>query len=147
MFPLSWGQIMSYADIFGISIFGSCVYPLVNCVRVLTSGVCVCEYSYICGDGVAERRDKAQASVTQYHSEAVQGHTILHATDIHSLQIQRGTTYAHTYRGWSILCNIKTESGAEVKQNVGQDGGPLWPKYLFREWHFLSEYNFEKWTL
>lgn len=64
--------------------------PLVN---VLTA--CVCEYSYICHDGVAEWCDKAQASITQYDSEAVQRHTILHATDIRSLQVQGGTTYAH----------------------------------------------------
>lgn len=68
--------------------------PLVN---VLTA--CVCEYSYICHDGVAEWCDKAQASITQYDSEAVQRHTILHAADIRSLQVQGGTTYAHTYRG------------------------------------------------
>lgn len=56
------------------------------------------EYSYICCDGVAEWCDKAQASITQHHSKAVQGHTILHTTNINSLQIQRGTAYAHIYR-------------------------------------------------
>lgn len=56
----------------------------------------VYEYSYICSDGVAEWCDEAQPSVTQYHSKAIQGQAILHATDIHSLQVQGGTTYTHT---------------------------------------------------
>lgn len=54
---------------------------------------------YICSEAVAERRYEAQTSITQYHGEAIQGHTILHTTNIRSLQIQGGTTYTHTHTG------------------------------------------------
>lgn len=61
--------------------------------------VSVGEVPYVCCDGVAQRRDEAQAAVAEHHSEAVQRHAVLHAADVRSLQVQRGATCANTSRG------------------------------------------------
>lgn len=52
------------------------------------------ECSYIRCNSVAEWCDEAQASVTQDDSKAVQSHTVLHTTDVCSLQLQGRTTCA-----------------------------------------------------
>lgn len=60
----------------------------------LLNGVFFSECSYIRCNSVAERRDEAQASVTQDDGKAVQSHTVLHATDVCSLQLQGRSTCA-----------------------------------------------------
>lgn len=60
------------------------------------------EFPYVCRDGVAQRRDEAQAPVAEHHSEAVQRHAVLHAADVRSLQVQRGATCANTSRGSAV---------------------------------------------
>lgn len=64
----------------------------------------MCACSYIGCDGVAERRDEAQASVTQNDSKAVQSHAVLHAADVRALQLQGWSTCAaHTHKDVSRL--------------------------------------------
>lgn len=60
------------------------------------------EFPYVRRDGVAQRRDEAQAPVAEHHSEAVQRHAVLHAADVRSLQVQRGATCANTSRGSAV---------------------------------------------
>lgn len=62
------------------------------------------EFPYVCRDGVAQRRDEAQAPVAEHHSEAVQRHAVLHAADVRSLQVQRGATCANMSRGSAVDC-------------------------------------------
>lgn len=80
--------------------------------------------SYISGNGVAERRDKAQASVTQNDSKAVQSHTVLHAADVRALQLQGWSTCAaDTNKDESHLFYQMTQIQCQVFPDLVQTGG------------------------
>lgn len=67
----------------------------------------VCENPYICCDGITQRCDETQASITENYSETVQSHAVLHAVNIHPLQVQRGTTlHRHTHNMFRCMISF-----------------------------------------
>lgn len=83
--------------------------------------------SYIGCDGVAERCDEAQPSVTQDDSKAVQSHTVLHTADVRALQLQGWSTCAaDTHRDASHFFYQVTPMKCKLGQvfpDLAQTGG------------------------